>query len=181
MRIIAGLARGHALLAPKSNKIRPAADKVKGAIFNILGDIEGCIVADFFAGTGSVGLEALSRGAAKAYFIDDLPEALKLIESNIKKCRFEGKAHIIKGTIPRILEKIKAREARFDVVFVDPPYDKNLLNPALDGLVENKLVDAQTLIVIEHSPREHIICPDIEVTDERKYGQTRISFAKLKE
>src|SRR3989344_2611169 len=100
MRIITGIAKGRRLFTPKSHLIRPAADKVKGSTFNILGSIEGLDVLDLFAGTGSVGLEAASRGAKNIVLVDSLPEALKLLEKNKTACEFGGHVVIWKGTLP---------------------------------------------------------------------------------
>lgn len=179
MRIISGTAKGRKLIAPKSPLVRPVADKVKGAIFNILGSIEGLNVLDLFAGSGSVGLEALSRGAVRAVFVDSLPESVAVIRKNAENCRFNQSIGIFRGKIPDILHLVAKKEGKFDLVFVDPPYDKGLLFPTLKGIRENKLIDAQARIIIEHSPRESPECEGFEVVDCRKYGQTIISFLKL--
>lgn len=179
MRIIAGIAKGRRLSAPKSPLIRPAADKVKGALFNILGSMEGCSVLDLFAGTGSVGLEAASRRAEFVTFVDSRADAIKLIRENISKCGFTENTSILRGTIPSILSKIPKNLIPFDVIFVDPPYDKGLILPALTAIHKNKLIDAESKIIIEHSPREKPECEGLAVTDTRKYGQTLISFLKI--
>ncbi len=178
MRIIAGLAKGRRLVAPKSFLVRPVADKVKGAIFNILGNIEGKTVLDLFAGSGSVGLEALSRGAAQTIFVDALPASLEILRKNILQCGFANQASVMRGRIPLILRPIARRWNRFDLVFVDPPYDKNLIHPTLDALLENKLIDAQSRVIIEHSPRESPLHEGFALADQRKYGQTFVSFLK---
>lgn len=179
MRIISGLAKGRRLAAPKSRLIRPAADKVKGAIFNILGSVEGYRVLDLFAGTGSVGLEAASRGAEFVTFVDSRADAIKLIRENVSKCGFTENTLIFRGIIPPILSKIPKDLIPFDVIFVDPPYDKGLILPALTAIQKNKLIDAESRIIIEYSPREKPECEGLAVTDTRKYGQTLVSFLKL--
>lgn len=176
MRIIAGLAKGRKLFTPKSHLIRPASDKVKGAVFNILGDISDLKVLDLFAGTGNVALEALSRGAAFATFVDYSREALELIKKNIALCKFEDQSRIISGPIPSILKKL--RGSHFELAFVDPPYDKDLIKPALQGLLTHNLIDANSLVIVEHSPREEPACDGFLQTDQRVYGQTLISFLK---
>lgn len=180
MRIISGTAKGRRLFTPKSQAIRPASDKVKGAIFNILGDISGTYVLDLFAGTGSVGLEAASRGAASVSLVDDGRESLGLLKKNIEQTQLQNNCQIIRGHIPTVLSKIKKPIPQFDLIFVDPPYDKNLIFPALDSLLFNKLIDDETLVIIEHSPREKPEHPKLSLVDERKYGQTLISFLKKK-
>ena len=178
MRIISGLAKGLRLAAPKSFLVRPVADKVKGAIFNILGVIEGESVLDLFAGSGSVGLEALSRGASRAVFVDALPASLAILRKNILQCGFSSQASIVRGRVPLVLKFMARRSERFDLVFVDPPYDKNLINPTLQALLENKLIDGESRVILEHSPRESPIHPGFALVDQRKYGQTFVSFLK---
>ncbi len=180
MRIIAGLAKGRKLIAPRSFSVRPVSDKVKGAIFNILGPLDGETVLDLFAGSGSVGLEALSRGATKVVFVDVFHESLQCLQKNTAACGFEKQVVILKGKIPEVLKKIK-NHPPFSLIFVDPPYDKNLINPALEGLCINKLIDAQTTLIIEHSPRETPSCEELSLVDQRKYGQTLVSFLKVNE
>lgn len=179
MRIISGTAKRRRLVSPKSPFIRPVSDKVKGAIFNILGSVEKLSVLDLFAGTGSVGLEAGSRGASKVVLVDSGPEAQKIIRQNITACHLEGIASIIRGNIPHILKKMAKSGVRFDLVFVDPPYDRGLVTPTLSALLEFKLIDAQSVIIIEHSPREMPGYKGLSLFDRRKYGQTYISMMRL--
>ena len=197
MRIIAGLAKGRRISGPKSPLIRPVSDKVKGAIFNILSSLDGAFVLDLFAGSGSVGLEAISRGANHAVFVDASPQALALLQKNIRQCGFEKQATIVRGRVPQIIGRLAQMpplpcppchagmawspsrgEGLFNFIFVDPPYDKNLVHPTLSALLANKLIDAETLVIIEHSPREMPHCEGLTVADQRKYGQTLITFMK---
>lgn len=179
MRVIAGIAKGRRLIGPKSDKIRPALDKVKQAVFNILGDITGCRILDLFAGTGSIGIEALSQGASHAVFVDDGPESLKIVRKNLEICRFEGRATVLKMKIPEELDRIKKKEAGFDLVFVDPPYDRNLVNPTLQKLFSSGLLSPQGWVIVEHSPRELIQENQAwMIKSRREYGQTLISFLK---
>lgn len=175
MRVISGTAKGRVLFAPKTRAIRPATDKVKEALFNILGSVEGTRVLDLFAGSGSVAIEALSRGAVLAVFVDDLPEALRLIRRNLEACGFLEKSRIVKGRIPSILSRIRV-DHPFHYVFVDPPYDQGLLTPTMEKLITYKLIDAQTWVIIEHSPREMPDPPGFNLIDRRQYGQTFLSF-----
>ena len=174
MRVITGSARGRKLFGPKSDLIRPAIDKVKQAVFNILGDVSGLRVLDLFAGTGSMGIEALSRDADHCTFVDQLPEAIQLIRKNLEMCQFLDQSKIIKAGVQNF-EPLQT----YNLIFVDPPYDKDLVNPTLQRLANQKLLAAEGTIVVEHSPREVIhALPDLQVYDERKYGQTLISFLK---
>ncbi len=180
MRIIAGTHKGRTLYGPKSHDIRPAIDKVKGAIFNILYDVSGKKVLDLFAGTGSVGLEALSRGAAHAVFVDYGAEALGLIRKNIELCKLESRSSIIKHKLPQGLGRILQRFAPFDLIFVDPPYDQDLVNLTLEKIISSHLLAPEGTILVEHSPREMIgEIAGLRLADQRKYGQTVISFLEL--
>lgn len=176
MRVIAGIAKGRVLFGPKTDRIRPAIDKVKGAIFNILGDIVGLKVLDLFAGTGSIGIEALSRGAAHCTFVDASRDAVKLILKNLKKTGFEKQSHVVRINLRR---PFHPSPPTFHLIFVDPPYDQNLVNPTLRAIVREKLLAAGGIVVVEHSPRESL-ADDLELTvyDKRKYGQTLVSFLK---
>jgi len=179
MKITTGSCKGRKLFIPKTSLVRPATDKVKQALFNILGDVSGLNILDLFAGCGSLALEALSRGANKAVLVDDLPESLRIIKKNIELCEFEDSAFIIKGRIPQILKRIKVWHPEFfHIVFLDPPYDKNLVNPSIESVIKNNLVDANSLIIIEHSPREEVKAGVCHIVNTKKYGQTHISFVK---
>ena len=176
MRIISGTAKGRTLFGPKTNKIRPALDKVKQAVYNILYDVTDLNVLDLFAGTGSVGLEAISRWAKQCVFVDDGKEALDIIRKNIDLCRFQDQSVILKRKIPDKIDDVFEKFGPFDLIFVDPPYDQNLVNPTLAVLEKKKVT---SLIIVEHSPREVIQEFDsLVITDVRHYGQTYISFLK---
>jgi len=178
MRIIAGAKGGLLLKFPKSALVRPATEKVRGAIFNILGDTENHILLDLFAGSGSLGFEGLSRGAGQCVFVDTLDQSIKILKTNAQKLDFLPQCLIIKGLIPSVLRQIKKQINQFDEVFIDPPYDRNLINVSLAGLASNNLVDAGSTIIIEHSPREVPSYQGFKTVDQRKYGQTLVSFLK---
>lgn len=172
MRIIGGTFKGRRLAGPKSTLIRPALDQVKQAVFNILGDIEGLRVLDLFAGTGSIGIEALSRGASFAVFVDKEPEALRLIRENLRQLGLEKQAAILKRRLPFNLPP-----PTFDLIFVDPPYDRDQVNQTLRAIAREKILAPLGTVVVEHSPREQVD-EDVGlfVVDQRKYGQTYVSF-----
>lgn len=179
MRVIAGTAKGHKLKAPKSDRVRPALDKIKGAIFNILYNVDGMRVLDLFAGTGSVGIEALSRGASHAVFIEEWEGALKYIQENLTHCKLEGHADVFRAKVDDAINKLNKKNESFDLIFVDPPYLKNFVNPTLKLLSKSNLLRPDTQIIVEHHPKEPI--EEIEgltLTQTRKYGQTLISFLK---
>lgn len=181
MRVITGDAKGRRLLAPKSKKIRPALDQVKEAVFNILFDVAGQSVLDLFAGTGSMGIEALSRGASHATFVDDFISAIVLIKKNLERCGFKDRASVIKSPVRAAIRRLSKHGTTFDIIFVDPPYLKDLVNPALEALSQSSLVAPASIIIVEHHPKEPIGEIDgLKVTDSRRYGQTLISFLKRK-
>ncbi|MBL7685602.1 MAG: 16S rRNA (guanine(966)-N(2))-methyltransferase RsmD [Deltaproteobacteria bacterium] len=179
MRVIAGSAKGHRLQSPQTLKVRPATDKVKGALFNILGNIEGLKVLDLFAGTGSVGIEALSRGAATCHFVEADRHIATYILKNLSHCHFENQGNLLQKRVDWALKYFHQKQQYFDLIFVDPPYDQNLVNPTLKEIDSFELLSLGGWIVVEHSPRENILKQErLEIFDERSYGQTRISFLK---
>ena len=179
MRIISGQFGGRVINGPSSFLTRPVSDKVKGAIFNILGDLSDMSVLDIFAGTGSVGLEAVSRGAKLAVFVESLPVTLNCLRKNIDALGVGAQTKIFRGRAPKVLQDIARLHPPFPIVFIDPPYDKGLVDRTLTALKDYKLVDALSTLIIEHSPREKPQARGFKVTDERHYGQTFISFLKL--
>jgi 16S rRNA (guanine(966)-N(2))-methyltransferase RsmD len=179
MRIIAGSRKSLRLVTPKGKGIRPALDKVKEAIFNILWSVEGLHVLDCFAGTGNIGLEALSRGAAHATFIDSGREAIDLIRKNIAICQFEDQTTVLPVAAPVAIAKLGKQGTQFDLIFVDPPYNRGLVTPSIQQIADAGLLAPDGQIVCEHFPKEVLTPPEgYQLADERKYGQTLISFVK---
>lgn len=177
MRVISGSCKGRRLAAPKSKSIRPALDQVKEAIFNILFDVEGKTVLDLFAGTGSMGIEALSRGAAHCVFVDSSREATALIRENLQRCGLGENAAVFAKNVSVAIEVLGRREEKFDLIFVDPPYLKSLVNPTLEKIADYEILAPDGVIVIEHHPKEPITPPaGLRVSDARKYGQTLITL-----
>jgi 16S rRNA (guanine966-N2)-methyltransferase len=181
MRVISGTAKGHKLTAPSTQKVRPATDKVKGAIFNILGGVEELKVLDLFAGSGSVGIEALSRGASECIFVESDRHIAASIHKNLAHCRLTELATILIIPVQRAISLLSRKEKKFDLVFVDPPYDRNLVNPTLGSLEKSNLLSEEITIVVEHSPREMPEAKErLEIFDQRRYGQTFISFLRVR-
>ncbi len=177
MRVIAGIAKGRKLLAPKSHNIRPALDKVKAAIFNILFNVEGLTVMDLFAGTGAVGIEALSRGAAHATFVDNSVEGVTLIRKNLEHCGFKDNSLVFPRSVDVAIEYFAKHGQKFELIFVDPPYLKDLVNQTLIKIAEANILSEGGRIVVEHHPKEPVLeAFGLALTDTRKYGQTRVSF-----
>jgi 16S rRNA (guanine966-N2)-methyltransferase len=179
MRIISGDLKGKKLFSLKGNATRPTADRVRESIFNICASkISDSDVLDLFAGTGAFALEALSRGAASAVFIDLSPDAVKIIDKNITACKMENRTNVIKWNIVKNLNCLDAKHPVYDLVFMDPPYNQNMILPALKNLVKNDSLKKDATIIIEHSKLEKIPedLYDFNLTDHRKYGKTHVSF-----
>ena len=178
MRIISGYLKGRRLCTFKGSSIRPTSDARREALFNIIGsDVKQKIVLDLFAGTGALGLEALSRGASSIVFIDNSKNALGLIKKNINLCGVKEQVNIIKWDITKNLNCLK--HLIFDLIFIDPPYNKNLIEPSLINLHNASCLNADAFIIIEHSKTEPLPQNDhFCLFDERKYGKTKLSFLK---
>jgi len=179
MRIISGTLRGRKLGVLRGRSIRPTSDRVREALFNILGSqpVEATVL-DLFAGTGALGIEALSRGAIEAVFIDNTPSNLSVLRKNISMCGLEQRSRVIQWDIVKNLECLRAYPRTFDLVFLDPPYGRDMIEPALQHLVEAGLLAQEACIVAEQDAREKAILagPEIQHIDERRYGHTRLSF-----
>lgn len=179
MRVIGGALRGKKLRPLRGMRIRPTTDFVKESIFNILADrVEGAVVLDLFSGTGSLGIEALSRGGASAVFVDNYRQAIDNIKHNIAACRLETQGHVIKRDILRGLGFLKATGSTFDLVFMDPPYEAGLVLETFGLLARCQCISLNACVVAEHSHREQIP-PKVESFQqikERKYGNTLVSF-----
>lgn len=177
MRIIAGLKRGKKLFTPEDMHIRPTADRAREALFSILfarleNGFNDLAVLDVFAGTGALGLEALSRGAKEAAFVD---LDLRLAEKNIKLCGFE-QVKLIKANATALPKSPKV----YDLIFADAPYQKGLTEPTLQALLNGGYVGAKTLIVAETAREESLtVPPSLTLTDERIYGAAKFWFLTL--
>jgi len=180
IRLTGGLKKGHKINTPKdSSIIRPALAQVREAIFSSLGDITNMVVFDVFAGTGSLGFEALSRGAKHVGFVEAHPVAIKCLIKTLNDLDYNDKATIYKRNMPFGLRGLKITEAP-DVIFCDPPYEKNLLNKTLHQLVKYKFIDAKTRVIVEHTAKEVPNIESLEVFKEKKFGQTLLAYLSLK-
>jgi 16S rRNA (guanine966-N2)-methyltransferase len=179
MRIISGRSKGRRLATPKSLSLRPTSDRVKESVFNILGDeVEGTAVLDLFAGTGNLGIEALSRGAKKAVFVEKERDALGLIEKNIGLCGTEERSEVIQKDAIEAIKFLHRRGESFDLIFMDPPYEKGLIERTLSALRDFQIDHEGSMLVIEHNRREPL--PETvskwTVVRERRMGDTVVSF-----
>ena len=186
MRIIAGQRRGHKFDGPKDLSTRPTSDLVREAIFNILSEaVEGLLVVDLFAGTGALGLEALSRGAERVIFVERNRENAALIRRNIATLRFEDRAQVVVADAYRWVKSYQPVEAEPIVVFIDPPYDDYEDHPErivkLISILVEKLPDGSILSAESRRKLDSEILPEIEAWDVRKYGGTQLAIRILGE
>ena len=148
MRVITGSARGCHLKELEGMETRPTTDRVKEGLFNIIQfDIEGRKVLDLFAGTGQLGIECLSRGAASAGFVDRRADAVKLIRENLKATKLSDRARVVSGDS---MEFLKSLREQFDLIFLDPPYEAGLLEPAIAHIARFDILSPHGIIVAEH-------------------------------
>ncbi|MBW2738057.1 MAG: 16S rRNA (guanine(966)-N(2))-methyltransferase RsmD [Deltaproteobacteria bacterium] len=183
MRIIGGALRGKKLYTIPGILIRPTADRLRESIFNILAYlVKEAVVLDLFAGTGALGIEALSRGADSAVFIDNNKKALSVVKRNIQSCAVDSRSQIIRWNIVKNLNCIKSMGSKFDLVFMDPPYNNGLIKSTLINLYDSGSLGKDVCIIVEHTPFEPVLedCKQFELRDQRKYGKTLISFIKPK-
>jgi len=180
MRIVGGRLRGRVLQAPASRDIRPTSERLRESIFDILthrheGAVEGAQVVDLFAGSGALAIEALSRGARTALFIDNGAEARALLRANVESLGLGGVTRIFRADATK-LGRAPAGDP-FTLAFLDPPYDKGLAGPALAGLVDGGWLAKGALVVVEESAKADIGAPaPLSVVDERTYGETKVVF-----
>jgi len=188
MRIIGGMAKGRALLFPAGSKERPTSDFLREALLNLLGSVAGKLFLDLFAGSGSVGLEAASRGAKEVYFIEKNKILAAVAQKNIENYGFEKKCRIINADIRSGLNDLFKKKCKFDIIFADPPYNNGLVETTLKLLKEYPVFQEDALIVIQHSTREDLgsfsaesVCGEAvwHQIDQRKYGDNAISFLKM--
>jgi len=177
MRIVAGSARGRPLKGPRSDKVRPTADRVRESIFNILGQwLDGQRVLDLYAGTGALGLEALSRGAAEAVLVDVDPS---LAQENARSLGFEPQVTLMRMPADRALDQLQREGRRFDLVFSDPPYAAEVTARTL-AKAEPLLLPGGAC-VMEHDKREDV--PEavgrLSRVDVRAFGDTRVAFFRF--
>jgi len=178
MRIVAGRNRGRPLVAPEGRLARPTADRARQALFNILThsplvELEGARVVDCFAGTGALGLEALSQGARHASFIDNNPAALAALAANIASLGEGGRSTILRGDATRPPPPVHPCQ----LALLDPPYHSDLAGPCLTALVEAGWLESGSLAVVEVARDEELTPPEgFVIEDQRVYGAARLLF-----
>ncbi len=181
MRIVAGKYGGRRLNTPKNNAIRPTSDKVRQAIFNSLHSraaVKDKVVLDCFCGSGALGIEALSQGAAHCLFIDKDKISLNLTKENIFKIGAENASNFLLADST----KLKARDDKFkpaSLVFLDPPYHQEMISLTIDSLIDGNWLLPSCLIVIETNKSESVSNSNLNILDEKKYGDTLITYGEV--
>lgn len=179
MRVIGGTAKGRRLLTPKGRAVRPTAARVKESLFNILPrDFSGLKLLDLYAGTGNVSIEALSRGAEQVILVDSSARSAATIKENLRRFGFAGRAELWLAPVARALRSLAKRNTRFDIIFLDPPYDQGLAESSLEVIANFDLLNDSGRVVAEHSAREAVKSryDQLALYDQRRYGDTLLSF-----
>jgi len=179
MRVIAGEAKGRRLVAPKGLGTRPTADRVREALFGIVAPrIAGARVLDLFAGSGAVGIEALSRGAARAVFVERDRAALAALRQNLARLGFEPRARVIARDAQAALRDLARAGARFELVFLDPPYAGDLALRTLAALGKGEHLAASALVIVQHRAKAEL--PEAQGSLRRvrvrRFGETALTF-----
>lgn len=179
LRVNGGRLRGRKLHSVPGMHTRPTASRVRESVFNILAEnVRGVRVLDLFAGTGILGLEALSRGAEFALFVDHHSKPLSVIERNISSCRLDAAARVLRWDLRRDFNWASNPGGAFQLVFMDPPYNRGFVNSTLNRLHTGLLLEKDAIVTVEHSPQEPIgeEPQPFVLKDQRKYGKTLVSF-----
>lgn len=179
MRIIAGTARGRRLKAVKGMNTRPTADRVKESLFNIISPvIRDAVVLDLFAGTGNFGCEALSRGAGLVFFVDNSGLSIKTIKYNVNNLGFAGRARVYKMNVTAFLKGRGSKGPVFDLIFMDPPYGKELLVPTIELISEVNILGDDGMIIAEHLTMDNLpqSIGQLYIQRQKTYGTTAVTF-----
>ena len=179
MRVISGKAKGRRLVAPKGGAIRPTADRIKESLFNILPrDFSGMKILELFAGTGNISIEALSRGAESALLVDASERSARIIRENLRRLELTDRAQMWVMPVRRALNAVGRQGSKFDVIFLDPPYDQKLVGRSLELIASVDPIYPTGLVVAEHSVRETLKTSygSLSLNDQRRYGDTLLTF-----
>jgi 16S rRNA (guanine966-N2)-methyltransferase len=174
LRVIAGTHKGQVIVPPKGATTRPTSDRVREAAFNLIGPLDGAHVLDLFAGSGAMGIEALSRGAVRCTFVERDDAACRAILANLEKLRLTG-AVVVRRDARRALDEERAAGRRYDLVLVDPPYDSFPVHEPLLASTLPALLNADGIAVVETSERVTPRLPGLHERTSRRYGATRLT------
>ena len=182
MRVIAGIARSVPLITPKGLETRPTSDQIKETLFNMLqGYTEGANFLDLYAGSGQIGIEALSRGAEFVAFVEKSDEAVKCIKANVDKTKFADKSMILKLEVLSGIRTLELEKKRFDIVFLDPPYNQGLEQGILTALVGSAILNDEVIIIVEASKNTDFSFVDylgLKIVKDKIYKNNRHLFLR---
>lgn len=182
MRVIAGIARSVPLITPKGLETRPTSDQIKETLFNMLqGYTEGANFLDLYAGSGQIGIEALSRGAEFAAFVEKSDEAVKCIKANVDKTKFNDKSMILKLEVLSGIRALELEKKHFDIVFLDPPYNQGLEQGILTALVGSAILNDEVIIIVEASKNTDFSFVDylgLKIVKDKIYKNNRHLFLR---
>lgn len=183
MRVISGKAKGHKLVAPEGLDTRPTTDRIKETLFNIIApDIYECEFLDLFSGSGSIGIEALSRGAQKAVFVDNGKIALEAIEYNLNHTKLSDNAEIIRTEVLPAIKMLGSKNVKFDIIFMDPPYMASLYKQTLMAILEANLLKKDGYIIAEHPAKVELpVVEGFKIVRTKDYKKTVMSFWTLED
>ena len=179
MRVITGQAGGRKLKAPKGMDTRPTSDRTKESLFNIIGQrIIDATFLDLYAGTGAIGIEAISRGALKAVFVENNPRAIRIIRDNLNSTGLADMAEVISREVDVAIQTLSKGPRKFDIIFLDPPYLRDLVQKSLVTLDKNKILATEGLVITESSKLDTLPekAGSLEMLRQEKYGDTILSF-----
>lgn len=180
MRVIAGTAKRLQLKTVKGDNTRPTTDRIKETLFNMLqNDIEGCRFLDLFSGSGAIGIEALSRGAKEAVFVENNKEAINCIKENLIFTKLVNSGIVMSYDVMTAISMLEERNAKFDIVFMDPPYNKEIEKEVLDRLKQSEIIDSDTMIIVEASLNtsfSYLRDMGYELFKEKKYKTNKHMF-----
>lgn len=178
MRVISGSARGRKLKAPEGVTTRPTTDRIKESLFNIIaGDLYDCRFLDLFSGSGSMGIEALSRGAQKAVFVDNNKNSISVINENIRATRFEDKSLVLNLDISSAVSRLGNMGEKFDIIFMDPPYNRGFVESTLTYIIKADILSDDGYVIAEQSQEDKIPqIPGLEVFRVKDYKITKMTF-----
>ncbi|MCK4404159.1 MAG: 16S rRNA (guanine(966)-N(2))-methyltransferase RsmD [candidate division Zixibacteria bacterium] len=176
MRIISGEHKGRRLVGGKKTEVRPTSDKVKESIFNVLHEeVEGKRILDLFAGVGSLGIEALSRGAESVTFVDASSQSINILKKNLQDLSLESKSTILHLDGLKALNKLKDK---FQIIFADPPYLKGFVHRIINLVAQSEVLEKNGILILEHHKKEtfSFLEEKLSVLKQKKFGDTMISF-----
>lgn len=183
MRVIAGCAKGHKLQTIEGLETRPTTDRIKETLFNIIAfDLPECTFLDLFSGSGAIGIEALSRGANEAVFVEQSTECQAVILENLTHTKLQNRASMMHMDVLSALSQLSAQDRKFDIIFLDPPYKAGLYVSVLKAIAEKKLLQENGVVIAEHGTKAPL--PTVEglyIDREKVYKTTVLSFLRLEE